>query len=410
MSYYIRQLLLCAISLFVLVACYDDSSNGIDLPSGGRVDTLRTSTLVYIMAENNLNSYSKKDIAEMYRGATDVPCDCGMFAFVDDVSVPRILRFYNEGGAPVCDTVYTFSDDFCSSDIDEFGGVFDWLLHNYPTKELNLVLWSHGSGWLKDAGRERAQRVIGFDNGVNSSGNSYPSVKAVEVHELAGFLEALPVKKGFIMFDACFMQGIEVIYELRNCADWIIASPAEIPGNGAPYDKLMPLFFAKALSPSAIIRAYYDNYPYHTGVLLSVVDCSNIEAFADATAPYIPKYFSKVSPVSYSEIFQYLKGGYFGDLASYPCYFDMNGAMMLHLTDKEYREWKKAFDRMVPYSCAAEGWPTVYNRTGRFATDIEQFGGVSMYLPRSRGEYESFNEDFATMEWYSRVGWENAGW
>ena len=227
--------------------------------------------------------------------------------------------------------------------------------------------------------------------------------------ELAACLEALPVKIGFIMFDACFMQCIEVIYELRNCANWIIASPAEIPATGAPYDKLIPHFFATPFSPRNIVYSYYSGYSSATGVLLSVVDCSMVEAFADATAPYIPKYFSNVSSVDYNAIFQYLKGGYFGTSASYPCYFDMNGAMKLHLADSEYRTWKKAFDSMVPYSCAAASWSTDF-RKSPFYTDYSQFGGVSMYLPRTKSGYAEFNSDFTTMGWYGRVGWDAAGW
>lgn len=397
--------------MFVLTfaACTNDSSNAIEFPSFNKGDTLRSATFVYIMAENNLNYYSSKDLGEMYEGAIDVPNDCGMFAFIDDVNLPRIIRFYSNKGVSQCDTLYTFDKDFCSSDIDEMSAVFDWLLQNYPVKELNIVMWSHGSGWLKDTDRD-IQRVIGFDNGVNSSSGSYPSTKAIEISELAHFLEELPVKIGFLMFDACFMQGIEVIYELRNSADWIIASPAEIPAYGAPYNKLIPHFFSEPLDPSAIASAYHSDYSGFTGVLLSVVDCSKVESFADATAPYIAKYFSLLSPVYYNEIFQYLKGGYFVSSLSYPCYFDMNGAMMQLLTDKEYKEWKKAFDKMVPYSFVAPRWSTVYSSKDYYETDTEQYGGVSMYIPRALNEYKSLNKDFTTMGWYTRVGWDGAGW
>lgn len=406
---FIKHFSLLVISLLAFAACSSDSSGNIEFPPYEKGDTLRTSTFVYMMAENNLSGYALNDIAEMYEGAVDVPYDCGMFAFVDDVKLPRILRFSCEAGVPVCDTVCTFDSDFCSSDINEMSAVFDWLLCNYPSRELNVVLWSHGDGWLKDAARVPMQRVIGFDNGENSSSNKYPSVKAVEMAELASFLEELPVKIPFVMFDACFMQCIEVAYELRNCTDWIIASPCEIPANGAPYDKLMPYFFDTTVSPKDIIKSYYDGYSANRGVLLSVIDCSKIEEFADATVPYISKYFSNVSSVDYNAIFQYLKGGYFAAAVSYPCYFDMNGAMMLHLADDEYKTWKEAFDRMVPYSCAAASWTTDF-RNVSFYTDYKQFGGVSMYLPRTKSNYSKFNQDFTTMGWYSRVGWDAAGW
>ena len=80
------------------------------------------------------------------------------------------------------------------------------------------------------------------------------------------------------------------------------------------------------------------------------------------------------------------------------------------LTDKEYKEWKKAFDKMVPHSFVAPRWSTVYSSKDYYETDTEQYGGVSMYIPRALNEYKSLNKDFTTMGWYTRVGWDGAGW
>ena len=33
----------------------------------------------------------------------------------------------------------------------------------------------------------------------------------------------------FILFDACLMSSIEVLYDLRDKAKYVIASPAELP-------------------------------------------------------------------------------------------------------------------------------------------------------------------------------------
>ena len=39
------------------------------------------------------------------------------------------------------------------------------------------------------------------------------------------------------------MQCVESAYALRGAVEWIIASLAEIPGNGALYSTLVPRFF-----------------------------------------------------------------------------------------------------------------------------------------------------------------------
>ena len=40
------------------------------------------------------------------------------------------------------------------------------------------------------------------------------------------------------------MQSVEVVYQLRNRADYFIGSPTEIPGPGAPYEVVVPALFA----------------------------------------------------------------------------------------------------------------------------------------------------------------------
>ena len=55
----VKGLCLLMVSLLAFVACSNDSSGSIDFPEYKPGDTLRTATLVYMMAENNLNSYSK---------------------------------------------------------------------------------------------------------------------------------------------------------------------------------------------------------------------------------------------------------------------------------------------------------------------------------------------------------------
>ena len=403
--------LLCAVSMLGFVSCVDsEDSMGHNGGSGAGVDTLRTSLLIYMMAENNLNSYAARDMEEISAVAATVPADCGLFVFIDDVMLPRLLRYYNNNGLPECDTLYAFEEDFCSSDINNMADVCDILLERFNMCELNLIMWSHGDGWLLDKSRKSVARAIGHDNCENSAWGGPMSKGSIEMKELAGLIDSLPVDVKLLMYDACFMQCIESVYELRNSVDYILASPAEIPGAGAPYNKIIPLFFADVLDVEDVMMEYYNFYKSNSlGVLLSVVDCRWVEEFADATMPYIAKYFSGDVAFDYEKIFSYIDGGYFYGSYSYPDFFDMNGVMMHCLSDEEYKEWRAAFDKMVPYSCCTARWMSVYSyyTTGHdyYYTDTKQYSGVSMYLPREEAVYGGLNEDFRTTGWYERVGW-----
>ena len=61
-----------------------------------------------------------------------------------------------------------------------------------------------------------------------ADGNRY-----MNISDLVTILSADAVPHfDFVLFDACFMQSIEVAYALRNFTDYYIGSPTEIPGPG----------------------------------------------------------------------------------------------------------------------------------------------------------------------------------
>ena len=51
----------------------------------------------------------------------------------------------------------------------------------------------------------------------------------MNIEDLKSVLQKAP-HFDFIMFDACFMQSVEVAYELRDYCDYYIGFPAENPG------------------------------------------------------------------------------------------------------------------------------------------------------------------------------------
>ena len=66
-----------------------------------------------------------------------------------------------------------------------------------------------------------------------------------------------------MLFDACYMQSVEVIYQLRDRTDYFIGSPTEIPGPGAPYEAVVPALFSqinrKLILQRAIIQFMLKN-------------------------------------------------------------------------------------------------------------------------------------------------------
>ena len=406
-----RNSFLFALSLlFSLFSCsdnaivYDFPPNAYPIEKGDSAD--RT-MLVYIMAENSLGYYAASDVEEIKRGVRSLPSDCRVFAFIDDCGMPRIEQYVpDKDGLVNTLTVKEYDGDFCSSSAEELAGVLEFILEFYPTKSLDLVLWSHADGWLRGSNDSR-QRSIGIDNGRNVV-YSDVSTGVIEIEELAKVLETLPLKVERLMFDACLMQCVEVTYALRNSAEYIIASPAEIPAKGAPYDLIVPLFFNGESGASDIIEAYKVDYDNESaGVVLSVVSTAAMQKLADVTRNIVNKYFPVEKRRSYIDVFSYVPGGRRTLNKVYPCYFDMNAVMKKYLSHEDYAVWYDAFAAAVPYLSASDKWYSSYVYS-ICSVKHDVCGGLSIYMPQETNA--ELNSDFSATSWYLAAGWDVAGW
>ena len=399
----------CFVLLLLLVSCDNEPEQPRVQPDViEKGDTARRTLLVYMMAENSLNNFAVLDVDEILQAVPTVPRDCRLFVYVDDNKFPQLTQYYRltngDVGSSVC---LPFDTDVCSSDTAALAVVFDCILKDYPTERLDVVMWSHGDGWLRGPLSSSSQRSIGIDNEKNSYSNTVTTT--IEIEGLAALLGRLPVKVDRLMFDACFMQCVEVCYALRGVAEWIIASPAEIPGDGALYSTLVGCFF-NSDGPEDIMDSYvvaYENEP--TGAVLSAVHTSGMQNLVDVTYAYVIKYFNSGKKREYTDVFSYLPGGRYSGSSSYPSYYDMNAIMKKYLTADEYAHWRGALDGVVTYVASSPKWYSAI--CGRsIVYDDSVAGGLSLYMPQHYSRNEKFNSDFRSTEWYSAAGWQAAGW
>lgn len=353
--------------------------------------------LVYMAADNNLSSFLQEDIDEMLNAADEIPTNCRLIIYVDDADLPRILSVEQQDGRrPVSKLQHQYTIEHNSGDTETLHLAMEWVIENSPSESYGLVMWSHGSSWIP--AKAPIQRAACLDSNSDSW---------MEMEDIADVLEQSP-RFEFIMFDACFMQAIEVAYELRKIANYIISSPAEIPGPGAPYNRMIAPMFSFPIDTEELVDAYYLGYreDEQYGVCLSAIDCSHLDALATTTAEMVVKYASKETEINTDSIQRYNTVDY----NQHPEYYDMNGYMARLITDEyDYAYWKSAFDKAVPHKRTTSQWYSMYTNK-REHVDIENYGGISCYIPKDKSTHTTYNENFRSTAWYKVSGWELVGW
>ncbi|MDR0973641.1 MAG: hypothetical protein LBM61_06620 [Prevotellaceae bacterium] len=373
--------------------------------AGGNVPILSIdrTVLVYIMGDNSLSRFAQNDLNQMMEGVKTVDTEHNnLIVYFDNGSKAELYRLYNDlDGTVVREILETYAADRNSCGLTELKEVFSYVDINFPAEKYALELWSHGEGWLPSPATARAAtRWIGQDVGAGTF---------LSISDLNIALDELP-KLDYLFFDACFMQAIEVAYELRDRADYFIGSPTEIPGPGANYEVTVPAMFAKTDAGRAVAESYYDYYAsiydsgknlsndnWTAGASVSLIDAAYLEALASLTATVVAEAVQGGATYKTSSILDYdRRTG-----SSYIGYYDFDGLMQQLLVGNSarYTEWRAAFDAALPYAQTTE---MNYSAFGKLFS-MEGFAGVSIYLP---GKSTANNDVFYQQtQWYADAGW-----
>jgi hypothetical protein len=114
-------------------------------------------------------------------------------------------------------------------------GFVSWAKKSFPAKHYFLVLWGHAYG-------------LGFGRSHN---------KAITMSDLRRSLEHQ--KLDVIGANACAMSYVEAAYELRECADYLVASQISVPFVGWPYESVLKQIDSRT-SPDMFGRLIVDAY------------------------------------------------------------------------------------------------------------------------------------------------------
>ena len=193
-----------------------------------------------------------------------------------------------------------------------------WVAANYPADRYALVLWNHGQGWDdtdifegERSGSRRRPRSNAFrhaffrrtvEKAAAAARHTDHTTRAILIDDNSkDFLDNVEMQKvakaavakfggkiDLFGMDACLMNQIEVAYQLRKQAAFIVGSELTEPLDGWPYDRILAKLAKKpTMDPgelaTTIVDDYIASYKSDGGpVTQSAVAVGHIEAVATA--------------------------------------------------------------------------------------------------------------------------------
>lgn len=243
-------------------------------------------TIVVLMPWSfSLNTFFEKNLQEMEEvvAAGGLANERVVVCFASTSLKSTLFELRAEQGRCVRDTIQVFNSiNFTvASNITKMLAEVERAA---PAHHYALIMAGHGMAWLP-AGRSPMQyappRQVGKHYLTRWVGG-YTKGTQIEIGTLAQGISLAGMHMDYILFDDCYMSSVEVAYELREVADYIVGCPSEIMAYGFPYKQCMRYLLG---SPDyqrlcETFLDFYTHYEVACGTV-AVTDCRELEALAD---------------------------------------------------------------------------------------------------------------------------------
>ena len=271
--------------------------------------------LVYVQANNNLNKYALQNFKEMSLvGSTG---KLNILVQLHDPSHRGVWRYKIKKGEMFLDSSSPGLGD--GNKAEDLVDSMKWAVTKHPAKKYFLVLWNHGIGILDPVwGHSRIaidQNVLSDNPRIQLAGltvkslglesfleGSFDRNRGILFNEInrtymsnSELLKAMKLIKNTVLnkkidllgMDACLMAMFGVGYQVKDYADYLIASEEVELANGWPYASFLNPLSKVVMDPvslaKSIVNSYSDFYKkikigFHT---LSVMDLGKMSIAKD---------------------------------------------------------------------------------------------------------------------------------
>ncbi|TYR34737.1 clostripain [Sphingobacterium phlebotomi] len=362
--------------LYIFQACKDPDIERIE------EDKFRT-VLVYLAANNNLELEAYKNIEQMEKSLGDVDGNLIVYLKLPN-NRPSLYHIQKKDGKNAEKTKIKDYEPHDSSDPTTMRLVLEDVRNLFPAKTYGLVLWSHATGWVPSSHGNIKLKSFGDDGGSQMN--------------IKDLYSAIPYNFDFILFDACSMASVEVLYEIKEKAKYFIASPGEVIANGMPYDKITNDLFSADIDMYRLLakkyHAHYDNLSgLHRSATISVIDASKLKNLAQETKQVLLSQQPAHAGYNRDQI-QRMDFDRLGNPLIAFDFLDFMEQNYSHATS--FQNLKTALQEAVVYKANTP----LFN-----GFTIDKNSGLTCYIPHPDNE-ETAHAYYRTLKWYTDSGFD----
>jgi len=308
-------------------------------------DSYSWTVVVYMAADNSLESSAISDINEMERA--ELPSNVTVLALLDrsegydcsngdwtDTRLYKIKHDKESSNAIIseqipCEELELSLDKTTELDMSSkstISGLLSFVKRSYKASNYAFIIWGHGTGWRSDENFVIPNTSGAFKAFAIDEGNSNTSYMTISSMRNAIEMAFGDTKLSFLGFDTCFGVCLESAYEFKNCAEVMVGTPSIESENGWDYKTFFDFFTTKMSSIEMgkfALEQYKKQYSNYIGATFCVLDLSvceeAISSFNDFCLMLSKKIDSYEQRDFYTDVFQNKTISY--KATNYPCDF-----------------------------------------------------------------------------------------
>lgn len=362
--------------------------------------------LYYAAGFNNLSSYLEEDISELgSKGYIPEKTSRNVLLIFQNLAengystavTPTLYRIYKDSdGNIVKAPVLELEPGTVAASASTLEKVLSFISTSYISDKYGMIFSSHATGWIP--AKNKAERPLSKGVSPSSIGNEYSPETGTSVQyemDLADFADAIPMHLDYILFDACFMGGVEVAYELKDVCDRVAFSQAEVIADGFDYTTMAASLLQSDSDLYSVCKAYYEHYMSLSGdyqsATVSLVNCSGMDELAAVCREIFDAHRQALAETDPESI------QCFGRITAHKYFYDLGDIMEhLGLSAEETASFNSALDGCIVYKASTPYF--MRNSTGGFK--IDKFCGLSSYCTKK----QTYDDFYKTLAWNQATG------